>query len=53
MPKQGNKAPWEFKQDYYTEAKEFPAADLEDGTLVYQAFSEDEDETIEFGVAAG
>lgn len=36
MPKQGDKQPWVFSQDYYTEKDEIPAADLEDGTLIYK-----------------
>ena len=35
MPKQGDHEPWIFTQDYYKEKDEFPAADLEDGSLVY------------------
>lgn len=35
MPKQGDRAPWVFTQDYYKEKDEFPAAGLEDGALVY------------------
>ena len=35
LPKQGDRAPWVFSQDYYTEKDEIPAADLDDGTLVY------------------
>ncbi len=35
MPKQGDHAPWVFPQDYYVEKDEIPAADLDDGTLVY------------------
>ena len=35
MPVQGDRAPWIFNQDYYTEKDELPAASLEDGTLVY------------------
>ncbi|NNF78349.1 MAG: NAD(P)/FAD-dependent oxidoreductase [Rhizobiales bacterium] len=35
MPKQGDRQPWIFSQDYYKEKDEIPAADLEDGTLVY------------------
>lgn len=35
MPKQGDCEPWIFTQDYYKERDEFPAADLEDGSLVY------------------
>ena len=36
MPKQGDRQPWIFSQDYDTEKDEIPAADLEDGTLIYQ-----------------
>ncbi len=36
MPKQGDRPPWIFSQDYYTEKDEIPAADLEDGTLAYE-----------------
>ena len=36
MPKQGDREPWIFSQDYDTEKDEIPAADLEDGTLIYQ-----------------
>ncbi len=35
MPKQGDRGPWQFTQDYWLEKDEFPAADLEDGALVY------------------
>lgn len=35
MPKQGDREPWIFTQDYELEKVEFPAADLEDGSLVY------------------
>ncbi len=35
MPKQGDREPWTFTQDYWREKDEFPAADLEDGALVY------------------
>jgi len=35
MPKQGDRSPWIFSQDYYSEKTEIPAADLEDGTLEY------------------
>ena len=35
MPKQGDRQPWIFSQDYYTERHEIPGADLEDGTLIY------------------
>ncbi|TNE34138.1 MAG: NAD(P)/FAD-dependent oxidoreductase [Alphaproteobacteria bacterium] len=36
MPKQGDRQPWIFSQDYYRERDEIPAADLEDGTLIYR-----------------
>ncbi len=36
MPKQGDKQPWIFSQDYYSEKDEIPSADLEDGTLIYK-----------------
>jgi cation diffusion facilitator CzcD-associated flavoprotein CzcO len=36
MPKQGDREPWTFSQDYQREKDEIPAADLEDGTLLYQ-----------------
>jgi len=36
MPKQGDHAPWVFKQDYYAEKDELPECDLEDGALVYR-----------------
>ncbi|MFK7913130.1 MAG: flavin-containing monooxygenase [Pseudomonadales bacterium] len=36
MPKQGDRTPWVFTQDYWTEKDEFPVASLEDGALVYQ-----------------
>ena len=35
MPKRGDRDPWVFTQDYWAERDEFPAADLEDGALVY------------------
>lgn len=35
MPKQGDKQPWVFTQDYWTEKDDFPAADLDDGALTY------------------
>lgn len=35
MPKQGDRAPWIFTQDYWLEKDEFPIADLDDGALVY------------------
>jgi hypothetical protein len=36
MPKQGDRAPWVFTQDYFVEKDEIPACDLEDGALVYR-----------------
>jgi cation diffusion facilitator CzcD-associated flavoprotein CzcO len=36
MPKQGDRQPWIFSQDYYREKDEIPAADLEDGTLIFK-----------------
>ena len=36
MPKQGDREPWIFSQDYYSEKDEIPAADLDDGTLIYR-----------------
>ncbi|MEM1153074.1 MAG: NAD(P)/FAD-dependent oxidoreductase [Pseudomonadota bacterium] len=35
MPKQGEHEPWVFTQDYWLERDEFPAANLEDGALLY------------------
>ncbi len=35
MPKQGDHQPWIFAQDYYSEKDELPAADLDDGALVF------------------
>ncbi len=35
LPKQGDREPWVFSQDYDTEKDTLPVADLEDGTLVY------------------
>ncbi len=35
MPKQGDRSPWVFTQDYWHEKDEFPAADLLDGALVF------------------
>ena len=35
MPKQGDRQPWVFSQDYYTEKDLIEGADLDDGTLVY------------------
>ncbi len=36
MPKQGDREPWIFSQDYYQEKKTIPGTDLEDGTLIYE-----------------
>lgn len=36
LPKQGDRQPWIFSQDYSTEKDEIPSADLEDGTLIYR-----------------
>ncbi len=36
MPKQGDREPWVFSQDYFQERDTIPAADLEDGTLIYR-----------------
>lgn len=36
LPKQGDIEPWRHKQDYWTEKDELPAADLDDGALVYR-----------------
>jgi cation diffusion facilitator CzcD-associated flavoprotein CzcO len=36
LPRQGDREPWIFSQDYYREVDEIPAADLDDGTLVYR-----------------
>lgn len=35
LPKQGDRMPWRHTQDYGSDKDELPAADLEDGTLVY------------------
>ena len=35
LPRQGDHDPWIHKQDYYTEAREMPQVDLDDGSLVY------------------
>lgn len=37
MPKQGDRAPWIFAQDYHLEKDEIPTCDLEDGALIYRA----------------
>jgi monooxygenase len=36
MPAQGDRAPWQLMHDYLTERDVLPAADLDDGTLVYK-----------------
>lgn len=36
MPHQGDQEPWVHSQDYFTEKESIPAADLDDGTLIYQ-----------------
>jgi cation diffusion facilitator CzcD-associated flavoprotein CzcO len=36
MPKQGDRQPWVFSQNYYAEKTEIPEADLDDGTLIYK-----------------
>jgi cation diffusion facilitator CzcD-associated flavoprotein CzcO len=36
LPKQGDRPPWIFVQDYYQEKDELPAADLDDGALIYR-----------------
>jgi cation diffusion facilitator CzcD-associated flavoprotein CzcO len=35
LPKQGDHQPWVHAQDYWTERRDLPAADLDDGTLAY------------------
>ena len=35
LPRQGDRPPWQHAQDYWTEKDELPAADLDDGALVY------------------
>ncbi|NNE53043.1 MAG: NAD(P)/FAD-dependent oxidoreductase [Sulfitobacter sp.] len=35
MPRQGDRQPWVMTQDYYRDRVDLPAADLDDGTLVY------------------
>ena len=35
LPRQGDRVPWRHTQDYWSDKDELPAADLEDGTLVY------------------
>jgi cation diffusion facilitator CzcD-associated flavoprotein CzcO len=36
MPKQGDKSPWQHTQNYRIEKDELPAADLDDGALVFE-----------------
>ncbi len=36
MPRQGDRAPWRLLHDYAEEREVLPAADLDDGTLVYK-----------------
>ena len=35
MPRQGDRDPWVFSQDYEIEKTEIPTADLDDRALVY------------------
>ncbi|MEZ5265499.1 MAG: NAD(P)/FAD-dependent oxidoreductase [Acidimicrobiales bacterium] len=36
LPRQGDHAPWQHTQDYWSERKVFPLIDLDDGSLVYR-----------------
>ncbi|MFM7537782.1 MAG: flavin-containing monooxygenase [Acidimicrobiales bacterium] len=36
LPRQGDHAPWQHTQDYWSERNEYPVIDLDDGTLVYR-----------------
>ncbi len=36
MPKSGDRQPWVHSQDYWMEKDVIPAADLDDGCLVYE-----------------
>lgn len=36
LPRQGDREPWIMTQDYFKDRKTLPAADLEDGTLLYR-----------------
>ncbi len=36
MPKQGDRQPWVMTQDYFSDRETLPAADFEDGTLIYR-----------------
>ena len=35
LPKQGDRDPWQHKKMYWIEKDELPAADLDDGTLIF------------------
>ncbi len=35
LPRQGDRMPWRHTQDYWSDKDDLPAADLEDGALVY------------------
>ena len=37
LPRQGDKQPWVMTQNYHVDRYDVPAADLDDGTLVYEA----------------
>ncbi|WP_416899206.1 MAG: flavin-containing monooxygenase [Minwuia sp.] len=36
LPKQGDKDPWRFEHDYHAEKNVLPAAELDDGVLIYR-----------------
>ena len=36
LPKRGDKSEWQHTQDYWTEKDQFPAADLDDGSFLYE-----------------
>jgi cation diffusion facilitator CzcD-associated flavoprotein CzcO len=36
LPKRGDKPEWQHTQDYWTEKDQFPAADLDDGSFLYE-----------------
>lgn len=36
LPKQGDRQPWLLTQDYFQDRNDLPAADLDDGTLVFR-----------------
>tara|TARA_R110001592_G_scaffold336960_1_gene622831 strand:- start:110028 stop:111554 length:1527 start_codon:yes stop_codon:yes gene_type:complete len=42
MPKQGDREPWAFSPDYYTEKDQLPLVDLDDSALAYQGPSRSE-----------